>query len=122
MLGEIRYKDNKKMSDLSRKMLVFNKIELLFRHNNGCQQEILQLNSIEGCSLIRSFLWCATQNCIGSIGNAFIGHSLICTFCSYAAKSTNRYDMSKLSRRHRKGLSIVLKNKIKFSEAAYLRI
>lgn len=97
MLGEIRYKDNKKMSDLSRKMLVFNKIELLFRHNNGCQQEILQLNSIEGCSLI-------------------------CTFCSYAAKSTNRYDMSKLSRRHRKGLSIVLKNKIKFSEAAYLRI
>ena len=55
MLGEIRYKGNKKMSDLSRKMLVFNKIELLFRHNNGCQQEILQLDSIEGCSLIRIF-------------------------------------------------------------------
>ena len=33
-----------------KQLLVFNKIELLFRHNNGCQQEILQLDSIEGCS------------------------------------------------------------------------
>ena len=66
-LGEIRYKGNKKMSDLSRKMLVFNKIELLFRHNNGCQQEILQLDSIEGCSLIRTFLWTTTQRCLSAL-------------------------------------------------------
>ena len=79
---------------------------------------ILQISSIEGCSLIRTFLWSATQNCISSIGNAFIGHSLICTFCSYAAKSTNRYDMSKLSRWHKKRSSLMLKNKIKFSKAA----
>ena len=25
-------------------------------------------NTAEGCSLIRTFLWSATQNCIGSIG------------------------------------------------------
>ena len=84
--------------------------------------KISACNAVEGCSLIRSFLWSVTQNCIGSISNAFIGHSLICTFCSNAPKSTNRSNMSKLSRRQKKGSSLMLKNKIKFSEAACLQI